>query len=81
MLGRDEKMQLGFVDFPNFDQGFGFVSREAISEAMKFSKTHQVGLCQGCDTGVVIGVHMILQTKTLTVNPNRYLAGHVTLLC
>ena len=31
MLGRDEKMQLGFVDFPNFDQGFGFVSREAIS--------------------------------------------------
>ena len=55
MLGRDEKMQPGFVDFPNFAQGFGFgfAGREAISEAREFSKTHQVGFCQGCDTGVV----------------------------
>ena len=37
MLG-DEKMQPGFVDFPNVAQGFGFVSREAISEAREFSK-------------------------------------------
>ena len=29
MLGRDEKLQLDFVDFPNFKfiQGFGFASR------------------------------------------------------
>ena len=39
MLGRDEKMQPGFVDFPNFTQGVGFASREAISEAREFSKT------------------------------------------
>ena len=54
MLSKDEKMQPEFADFPNFDQGYGFVSREAISEAREFSKTHQlVGFRQGCDTGVV----------------------------
>ena len=53
MLGRDEKMQPGFVDFPNFAQGFGYASREAIFEASESSKTHQVGFRQGCDTGVV----------------------------
>ena len=31
MLGRDEKMQPGFDDFPNFTQGFDFASRETIS--------------------------------------------------
>ena len=44
MLGKDEKMKPGFVDFPNFGQGFGFDSREAISVAREFSKTHWVGL-------------------------------------
>ena len=39
------KMWPGFVDFPNFAQGFGFASREAIAEAREFSKTHQVGCC------------------------------------
>ena len=29
MLGRDEKMQPGFVDFPNFSQGIGFATFEA----------------------------------------------------
>ena len=29
MLGRDEQMQPGFVDFQNFSQGFGFARREA----------------------------------------------------
>ena len=53
MLGRDEKMQPRFVDFPNFAQGFGFASREAISEAREFSRTHQVGFRQDCETGVV----------------------------
>ena len=53
MLGRDEKMQPEFVDFPNFAQGFGFATREAISEAREFSKTHQVRFRQFCDTGVV----------------------------
>ena len=52
MLGRDEKTQPEFVDFPHFAQGFGFASREAISEAREFSKAHQVGFRQGCDTGV-----------------------------
>ena len=52
MLGMDEKMLPGFVDFRNFTQGFGFASREAISEARGFSKTHQVGFRQGWDTGV-----------------------------
>ena len=46
------KKQPGFVDFPHFPQGFGFDCREAISEAREFSKTHQVGFRQGCDTGV-----------------------------
>ena len=53
MLGRDEKMQLGFVDFLNFGLGIGFSSREAISGAREFSKTHKVGFRQGCDTGVI----------------------------
>ena len=30
MLGRDEQMQPGFVDFQNFAQGFGFAGRKAI---------------------------------------------------
>ena len=42
MLGGDEKMQPGFVDFSNFAQGFGFAIREAISEAREFWKAHQV---------------------------------------
>ena len=53
MLGRDEKMQQGLVDFPNFNQGFGFASKEAIFEAREFSQTHQVEFDQGCDTVVV----------------------------
>ena len=38
-VGRDEKMLLGFVDFPNLAQGFSFASRKAISEASEFSKS------------------------------------------
>ena len=52
MSGRDENMQPGFTDFPNFAKGFGCGSREGIFEARKFSKTHRVGFRQGCDTGV-----------------------------
>ena len=33
MLGRDEKIQLGFVDSQNFAQGFGFASRKSIIKA------------------------------------------------
>ena len=53
MLGRDEKMQPGFVDFPNFAQWFGFAGREAASEAScrKFSKTHQVGFARAVTQG------------------------------
>ena len=29
MLGRDEEMQPGSVDFQNFPQGFGFAGRDA----------------------------------------------------
>ena len=29
MLGRDEQMRPGFIDFQNFAQGFGFASSEA----------------------------------------------------
>ena len=54
MLGRGKKMQPGFADFPSLAQGFGFACREAISEAREFSKTHQVGFRQRCDTGVVV---------------------------
>ena len=57
ILGRDEKMQPRFVDFANFGQGFGFASRETISEAREFSKTLQVGFRQGCDTGVDLCMH------------------------
>ena len=47
MLGSDEKIQPGFVDFSNFAQGINFVSREAISEAREFSIiTLQVGFHQ-----------------------------------
>ena len=53
MLGRDEDMQPGFVDFPNFSQGFGFASRKVISEVTEFPKTHQMGFRQSCGTGVV----------------------------
>ena len=52
-------MPPGFVDFPNFAQGFGFTGREAISEVREFSKTHQVGFCQGCHTGVVLLTHFL----------------------
>ena len=49
-----KKMQPGFVDFENFVQGLGFAGSEAIYETREFSKTHQVGFRQGCDTGVVL---------------------------
>ena len=47
MLARDEKMQPGFVDFPNFACGIGFASRKAISEARELTKTHKVRFHQG----------------------------------
>ena len=53
MLGRDENMQPGFVDFPTFSQSFGFASREVIPEVREFLKTHQMGFRQSCGTGVV----------------------------
>ena len=34
MLGRDEKIQPGFVDSQNFAHGFGFASRKSIINAM-----------------------------------------------
>ena len=46
MLGRDEEMQLGFVDFQNFAQGFGFVSRQAIFRPGSFK--NPVRFHQGC---------------------------------
>ena len=52
MLDREDKMQPGSADFPNFAEGFGFASREAISEAREFSKTHMMGFRQGHDTEV-----------------------------
>ena len=33
MLGRDKKMQPGFVDLQNFTQSVSFASRESIFEA------------------------------------------------
>ena len=36
MLGRDEKMQPGFVDPQEFAQVFGFARREDIFEAREF---------------------------------------------
>ena len=42
----------GLGDFQNFEQVFGFASKEAISGAREFSKTRQEGFRQGCDTGV-----------------------------
>ena len=51
------------VDFPNFAQGFGFASREAIFEVREFPKTDQVGFRQGCDTGVVITMILFLVNK------------------
>ena len=39
MLGRDERMQPGFVDFQTFAQGFGFSRKEAIFCA-RDSKKH-----------------------------------------
>ena len=53
MVGRDEKCSLDLL-IPNFAQGFGSAGRKAISEAREFSKTHQVGFDQSCDTGVII---------------------------
>ena len=35
-MGKDENMQAGFVDFPDFAQGFNFASWEAICEAREF---------------------------------------------
>ena len=55
MLDSDEKMWPGFDDLPTFAQSFGFASKEAISEAREFSKTHQVGFFQGWDIGVDMG--------------------------
>ena len=40
MLGRDEKMQPGSIDFSNFTQGFSFVNRDDIFETREFSKPH-----------------------------------------
>ena len=57
-----EKMDPGFADFPNFAQGFGCASREAISEAREFSKIYQVGFRKSCDTGVVSGSLLTLLT-------------------
>ena len=50
MWGSDEKMQSGFVDFPNFAQGIDFANSKAISEANDFSN---VGFRQNCNTRVV----------------------------
>ena len=61
MLGRDEKMHPGYVNFPNFAQGIGFASKEAISEAREFSKTHKVRFRLGCDTGVVYIERKVLE--------------------
>ena len=33
----------GLADFHNFNKGFGFASKETISEAREFSKTHRKG--------------------------------------
>ena len=52
MLGRDEQMQPGFVDFQNFAQGFGFARREAVSFRQGIPKTQQMGFRQECETGV-----------------------------
>ena len=49
MLDRDEKMQPGFFDFPNFVQGLVLLVRRLFL-AREFSKTHRVGFRQGCDT-------------------------------
>ena len=49
MSGRNNKMQPVFIIFQNFAQSIGFASKEAISEAREFSKTHQVGFLQGCE--------------------------------
>ena len=50
-------MHPGFADFAKFAQGFGFASREAISEARELSKTQQVGFRQGYDTGLDLCMH------------------------
>ena len=64
MLGRDQQMQPGYVDFPKFAHGFDFASRETTSESRKFSKTHQVGFHQDCDTGVVYLLQPVSHTCT-----------------
>ena len=51
MLGREEQMQPGFVDFQNFAQGFCFAGREAIFRP-GIPKSNQVGFRQDRDTGV-----------------------------
>ena len=45
-------MRPGFDDSQNFAQAFGFASREAIFRPWEFQKIHQVGFCQGNDTGM-----------------------------
>ena len=39
MLGRDEQIQPGFVDFQNFAQGFRFARRKAMFKVSQFQKT------------------------------------------
>ena len=53
MLGRDEKMQQGFVDFPNFARDIDFASREALFLRPGSFKNPQGGISPGCDTGVI----------------------------
>ena len=51
MLSRNKKRSQD-LSIPNLAQGFGFAGREGISETREFSKMHQVGFCQDCDTGM-----------------------------
>ena len=61
MLGRDENLQSGFVDFPKFTQGLCFSRREAISEARELSKT-----CRWDFAKAVIQGWIILCLEVLT---------------
>ena len=52
MLGRDEQMHPGYVDFQIFAQGFGFSRGRLFFMPGIPKKTHQVGFRQDCDKGV-----------------------------
>ena len=69
MLGRDEKMQPGFVHFSNFAQGFGFASWESLSDSREFSKTHKVGFCKSCGTGVDRETYNHKESTIFLANP------------